>query len=1162
MKRAVLARVAVLSLVSSLVAAGVAQAAPVTINFESGAGLGEAVTNQYGAPGTPAGPVFRVGTEDGFKGLTCSPPHLVNAFKAHSGTHELKLDGCEGGEFWPSDAFFSLGYSSERVEFWVASDTPLAGSTVTSTTFNAKGERLEQKETSLKASSEPAYEKVTFKAAGPEIAAVAVQLGTNFGAEPGSSTGVTEGHGNTDVLLDDLTYYPPASPPESSFRLGANPSAVATTAGNQVSVNIPVVWTNNPEPSNNPIQLEASAVPGVEASFSPNPTSTGTSTLTLKIAKNAVPGPHVVTVAGHVVGEPERKASVEIRLEVSSAIELSGVGAVKVVPCTPRQVTLHVLTASYVTEPVTLEVGTLNQPGVTITAISGGEVLSPGRARVVATPKLTTSGGEVTTTMTLTVTAGTKPAGPVAWEATAFAGEYAEAFALGTLAIGAGEIDEADVGTSSFAATTVSTPALHQPGSQLTLHGSGFCPGTKVAIGDALEGGETENDATPESIAPNGTTLTFRAPRGAITGPIQALAGGATPIDGPSLTVRTFRNTYGFSWKNHDYGLRLNDELGDELFGQNETNFEPVPGWLVRKPEAVLFEEMTNKHIPGGICFGMAFTSLLMHEFPGEVFRFPRTGGNDAWHLDSASMPSEPLLRAVTENFSLQFTDQLIPAELNAVLGIHGTNDDINAIEEELAAGHPVEIGLIHWSGLSVEGHSVLAYDSRPYPGGGTVVYLANSNIPYGPGEESSSEAHNLAQFDNSEIVIKEGNWTFPEGAQFKGHVPWSGSEADMVVYRHHELPFINGERPHLPNLATATVMAIFGSAADGVTQLSDGHGSLFSGGTLAPRGSWPKGVAPLPDFTSQATPLQLVSFNPKLAGPLTATVARSAGGGAMSFNLPGLQASLQAGSHAGQRDRVTVDPRSDTVGYQSSTAHATLAGSLLSAPGAAAGARASTAARTPASDHLAQFHTTSSHGGQLTFSFPQGRTFVARSTGGSSSLSLTLSAISTSGAPVAVQLPTTRLGNGATLRVAPADWRALGSAAVRITLSIHGHTSSRSVKGRTLAKRFASIRSVALTSLGGRHYRLEVALSARHAPKQASLSVAASVLSHGRLLEQASANRLSGSTLNLGQEHLLLPKPLAPGRYTLKLRLLEITANGPAQGSVVVSKTLSVRAH
>jgi hypothetical protein len=401
---------------------------------------------------------------------------------------------------------------------------------------------------------------------------------------------------------------------------------------------------------------------------------------------------------------------------------------------------------------------------------------------------------------------------------------------------------------------------------------------------------------------------------------------------------------------------------------------------------------------------------------------------------------------------------------------------------------------------------------------------------------------------------------TFPEGAQFKGHQPWSGSEADRVVYHHHELPFINGERPHLPNLFTATVMAVFGSATDGVTQLSDGHGSLFSGNALAPQTSWPKGVAPLPDFTSQATPLQLVSFNPKVAGPLTAAIARSTGGGAMSFNLPGLQASLQAGSHAGQQDRVTIDARTDAVGYRSSAAHSILAGTLLSAPGAAAGASVGTVAGNSAAGHLAQFHT-SRHGGQLTFSFPQGRAFVVRAAGGASSLSLTLSAISAGGEPAAIQLPVVRLGKGATLQVAPTNWRALGSASVRVTLASHGHRSTRSVMGRSLARRFASVRSAALTPLGRGGYRLELALSVRRAPKQASLSVAASVLSHGRLLERVARNRLSGATLDAGREHLLLAKPLAPGRYTVKLRLLEITASGPAQGSVVVSRTLSVRA-
>ena len=41
----------------------------------------------------------------------------------------------------------------------------------------------------------------------------------------------------------------------------------------------------------------------------------------------------------------------------------------------------------------------------------------------------------------------------------------------------------------------------------------------------------------------------------------------------------------------------------DELFGKEETNID-VLGWLVRKPEAYLFETMANNYIPGGICFG------------------------------------------------------------------------------------------------------------------------------------------------------------------------------------------------------------------------------------------------------------------------------------------------------------------------------------------------------------------------------------------------------------------------------------------------------------------------------------------------------------------------------------------------------------------------------
>ena len=1026
----------------------------------------------------------------------------------------------------------------------------------------------------MPASTEPLYEPVSLESAGAEIASVAIQLGKNFGTEPKSSTGVSEGHGNTDLLVDDLTYYPPSSPPESSFRLGANPPAIATTAGNQVSVTIPVTWTNNPEPASSPVQFEASTPPGVEGTFSPNPSSSGSTTLTLKIAKNATPEQTAITVTGYVDKglSSEKTASVEIPLGISSALELSGAPNLVVAPCTPRQVTLRVQVPSYVTEPVTIEVVTANQPGVTISSISGGSVLSPGHAEAVVSP----TDGEATTTLTLSVAAGTKPAPGRTWGVFASAGEYAAQPAYGSLGIEAGSVDEADIGHGSVPAAEVDTPALHNLGSQLTLHGAGFCAGSKAAVGDDSEGVETENLATPESISGDGTSMTFRVPRGAVTGPVKILPPGGTEFEGPSLAVRSFRDTDGFSWVNKDYGLRFDDELGDELFGRDETNIEPLPGWLVRKPEAVLFEEMANKHIPGGICFGMAYSSLEFDEFPGETSRFPHTGGTDAWHMDSSSKPSEPLLRFVTENFALQFTDQLIPAEVNAVLGIHGTSDDINAIEEELAAGHPVLLGLVHFGNVLegqslIEGHTVLAYDSRPLPGGGTAIYVANSNVPYSTEEETNFEAHNSSQFTRSEVVIKEGNWVFPEGAEFEHSEdkPWTGSEAGMVVYRHKELPFINGERPHLPNLLTAVVMS-FGSSGDGVTQLSNGHGSLFSSsGRLAPAGILAERCRAATRLRQQGEPASARLLQTRRRGS-----AHCHGGAGSRRRRDELQPAGAAGQSPGWgarrsgRSRDGRPPRRrdwlQNLGVSLAVRWHVALGARGWGGGGGAGSsatRASAAVKHSLSDHIVQFHTVSGQGDDDKVSFPEGHEFVLHHVGAPTSLSLTVSAFAADGRPVAVELPAIRVVGGETLKVVPASWRRLDSAPVRITARRDGHDSVRLVRGRSVGTAFAHVRKAILTNLGGEHYRLDLPLRIRRAPRQGRLSVAASLLLHGHPVGRVSANQLDGSLRHVQAVHLTVPKALKPGRYTVSLRLLEVTARGAAQGSVVVTKILSVRA-
>lgn len=1143
-----------------LIAAGSARAEPVAIDFESGI-PGEIVTNQYGAPGTPAGPVFMKGEAAGFgPKLDCGPPELDGEDTANSGTHTIKLNGCPGLEFGPSAAFFQLGWPADRVEFEVG----LKGGTpsfctvcaqIWTTAFNAKREIVAQEQTLIGPSVK--FKPVAIESSKGDIAFVAIEEGSKEPEDPESPTHVSLPAATT-LLVDDLVYDKPSSPPESKFVLGATPSSTSTVAGDHVAIKIPVTWFANPEPSSSPVSFEVSTPAGVEGSFSESTTTAGTTTLTLNVAKNAELGPKKIVVTGYVekgkVGE--KHSSVEITLGVSYPFEVSEPGRLTVAPCTPQQIPLRVATAGDFGQPLTLEVNTQNQPGVAIVGISGGQVLDQSHA----TTTVTQSGGLATATVTLSVSAGTKPAGPRAWFLKASSSGYADRTATGTIAIEAGHVSQAT--SNGVSASTVSTPQLGLPGSQLTLKGAGFCPGTKVAVGDP------DNPATPESIASDGSSLSLRVPRGASTGAVHVIPAAGQGFDGPGLTVRSFRNTFGFSWKNGDYGLRLNEELIDELFGQDETNIN-VFGWLVRKPEAYEFETITNKHIPGGICFGVAYSSLEFRDFPGEVSSFPRTGGNDPWHMDSSGAPSGQLLRFVTQRFSLQFTDQLIPAEVNAVLGIHGTDDDINEIKAGLATGEPVIVGLIHWNGLSIEGHTVLAYDTHPLPDGSTAVDVANSNVPYMTSEEGDPAAHDAAEFTNSQVIIKNGNWVFPEGADFSGSngQPWSGSEADMVIYKHSDLPIVNGHRPKLPNVFTGAVMVAFGSAGDGVTQLSDGHGSLFAGGHLAPRNSWPKGVAPIADFTGHPGPLQLVSFNPHGTGPLNATVNRAAGGGTMNLNLPGLQADLQSGTHAGQADHVTVDPRSDAIGYQTSSPRAALSGTLLSAPGAASGARASAATRASAaatsalSDRVVQFRTTASRGGGEQLAFPSGRGFVLHHAGAPASLSLTLSAFGTNGQPLAVKLPTVRLGAGETLRVTPVNWRALGSSPVRISATVHGRTTTRRVHGHMVGRRYATVQRAALVSLGGGSYRVDISLGVRHPPRQAWLSAAVTVLRGRRAIEQAKPIQLTGSALGAGRARLTLPKPLAPGRYSLRIRLLEATVSGPSQSSRVLSRVLKVRA-
>ncbi len=619
-------------------------------------------------------------------------------------------------------------------------------------------------------------------------------------------------------------------------------------------------------------------------------------------------------------------------------------------------------------------------------------------------------------------------------------------------------------------------------------------------------------------------------------------------VDLGDLTVTSFRNTYGFSWQNGDYGMRMDDSMEDELFGSDQTNID-VLGWQVRKPEAWMYEQITNNHIPGGICFGMAYSSLEFYDFPQERSQFaPSAGLTNPWEFDSPDRPSDGLLRYVIERFSLQFTDQLIPVALNASIGSHGPDDDINLIKAQLATGQPVPIGMAEWSGISLAGHTVLAYATQDLPDGSTAVLVANSNEPYLTSEETNLSQHVTREQTNSEIIIKNGNWSFPE-------LGWSGSEADLVVYTHDELPIINGQRPALPSVFTSTPVLVFGSGGDSVTQLTGAHGTaLFSDGALAPRTQWPAGVAPLPVFTSHASPLQLVALTPAAgAQSLSASVRRSGRGGSMAMELPGLEAELSTGGGANTIDHVTVNAAADAITYAAGSHRAPLTGVLLSRPAAAT---ATAAAVEP--DQLVKFATTSTPGGSDRFSDRHGA-FAVSHTGPTTTMSVALSAFTAQGLPVEVRLPTMRLKAGETVTATP-RWSALGHARVPLAITVNGHTRHTSVAARSLARPFARLlgATIAAPATGAATLTLRFAHTRFVAGR--SLAIAATVRRTRGVLATSTPARIVPAANFSGSATIALSARLSPGRYVVRVRVLESSGDEALQSAAIVSRVFRVR--
>jgi hypothetical protein len=276
-----------------------------------------------------------------------------------------------------------------------------------------------------------------------------------------------------------------------------------------------------------------------------------------------------------------------------------------------------------------------------------------------------------------------------------------------------------------------------------------------------------------------------------------------------------------------------------------------------------------------------------------------------------------------------------------------------------------------------------------------------------------------------------------------------------------------------------------------------------------------------------------------------------------MNLQLPGLEAALQGGSHNGQVDHVSVNPRNDSITYQAGAA-SPFSGSLLGAPGAHAAASGS---GSELADRVVEFQTSNSRGGSDTLAFPGGGQFAVTHTGSPAALTLKLSAFTAQGLPIAVQHPALRLVDGEKLQVAPSSWRALGSGPVRLIAVVHGRRVVKRVRGRVIGHRFAGVTGARLVSLGRGRYGVTVGLRVRRAPALASLGISAAIVQGRKQLQRALPVELSGRSLRSGTVRLTLPGRLARGRHSLAIRLLETTPAGLAQGSVMVTRRVTAAA-
>jgi hypothetical protein len=363
----------------------------------------------------------------------------------------------------------------------------------------------------------------------------------------------------------------------------------------------------------------------------------------------------------------------------------------------------------------------------------------------------------------------------------------------------------------------VNEPQELQPGTTVTITGSGFVPGMTVQFGSGASAPEA-------SINHDATSITVQVPFGAVDGPLTLTRPGETIMLPPTtqmLTVHSFRDTNGFNFGNN-FDVPITFDMVQNAFGYDQTHIgvkvfgigvtTPLPN-----PAALAFLAAANAtHLGDGICFGFSLSELNFLHNPGMInAQYGLNAGQPAtiYNLNY----NDTLTAYLEQNQLVQWSQELLTYKASTG-GMSGT--DLYAQLQGLLQSGPAIISIRDFG----HGHAVVAYDLQGTPDN-FYIDVYDPNRPFDPNTDRTSNNNEMS----SRIQVTGNAWSFNGNfALPPDQQTWSGDliAGGLRVTPYSQVP----QDPTLPGSAIldlASLLIVFGSPSELPTVSLSENGAL-----------------------------------------------------------------------------------------------------------------------------------------------------------------------------------------------------------------------------------------------------------------------------------------------------------------------------------------------